>query len=99
MTFYVGEQFRVAASATDYDGDVLVSTDAASVVVSIFDRDGTAIVTNQPMTWDTENSEWEYKWNTTGLDSGSYRAKVVFTGLDGGASWEWQRVRLNRNPF
>lgn len=65
-------------------------------------------VTNIPMTWNptaawsirvgnrtiTGEGWWQYLWNTTGVEAGTYQAKVVLIGISGGKNAEFLRIRL-----
>lgn len=102
MTLYVGEQVRIVATAAEYgDGDVLTEDNVSTVTIAIYQNteDGMEeILAETAMTWDDEEEHWEYKWDTTGLDTGSYKYRVKVVGADGKPSWEWLRARLSRNP-
>lgn len=97
MTLYAGEEFRITATGSDFDGTVLTEDNVSEVSVTIFDSALEEII-DAPMSWEPDELLWYYMWDTTGLDPGSYRYRVTFTGLDLKSSWEWKRVRFARNP-
>lgn len=41
---------------------------------------------------------WYYMFDSDGQNAGTFRAKVIYTGLDGKPNWEWKRFRLQRDP-
>lgn len=98
MTLYAGEEFRITATATDFDTTVLTEDNVVSVTVKIYDS-ALDEVLDEPMVWDEDEELWYYLWDTTGEDPGNYRYKVTFVGADGKSSWEWKRTRLARNPI
>lgn len=98
MTLYAGEEFRITATATDFDLTSLTDDSVNSVSIQIFNADAEEIV-DTVMVWDEDEGMWVYLWDTTGLDAGGYRYKITVTGADGKSSWEWKRARLSRNPF
>ena len=102
MTQYAGETLVVTHTATNEDV-ALDDTDVDHVSIEIFNSDGDSVVAETDMTWDGTQERWEYVWETTDagdpLPSGTYRAKVTIYGLSTTENWEYQRIRLARNPF
>lgn len=99
MTLYAGEEFRITASGTDFDGTPLTDDNVNDATVQIYDATGDIVQVETSLTWDSDEELWEYLWDTTGLAAGGYRYRVTFVGSDGKSSWEWRRIRLARNPF
>lgn len=103
MTLYAGETLTVTHTAT-LEGTALDDDDVAGVTITIFDADGDEVVSETSMTWSSTYERWEYEWDTSpgatpvAVDAGTYRAKVVMTGVDGSTNWEFKRIRLARNP-
>lgn len=97
MTLYAGERVKVTHTATK-DSEALVPGDITAVWISIYDAEREVLVDETLMTWDSTKSRWQYLWDTSGLDPGTYRARVRIEGVDGGSVWEYKRVRLARNP-
>jgi hypothetical protein len=96
MTLYVGEATRVIHTASR-EGTALTDSDVSDVLITIYQ--GTEEVESETsMDWDADEGHWFYLWDTTGLDPGTYRAKVRIEGVDGGSVWEYKRLRLARNP-
>lgn len=99
MTTYAGEQHRIIATGKEYGGTApLTDTNVTSVSLTILDLDATILLADQPMTWNADESLWEYKWDTDGLPKGTYKYKVLVIGADGGPSFEWGRARLAKQP-
>lgn len=95
---YAGEEVRITTTVADFDGTALTGAGVTSVIITtIHDPAGAAILSNQAMSYDTAHGLWLYMWNTAGITPGTYKAKVVVTGLDGTISWEWKRIRLARD--
>lgn len=99
MTKYAGEEQRIWTSATTPEGEALTDEHVVGVTVSVYDGLGSLIVDEGEMTYDSEVGQWEYLWDTTGLDPGGYRFKVSYEGLNGKKTWEWKRARLTANPL
>lgn len=99
MTQYVGEEYRIVASALGYLGETLGETDVSSMTITILNKDRTVLVDEEPMTWAALDSKWEYMWDTTGLVTGTYRYRVTVTGDDGRINFEWLRTRLAKTPI
>ncbi len=95
MTLYAGEQFRITATGTEFNGDALVPANVTAATVKIYDSTPALIVT-ATLTWDAAETKWLYLWDTTGLAAGSYKYQVTFVGVDGKSSWEWKRVRFSK---
>lgn len=105
MADYAGEPRRIVTdTARNFDGRVLVPADVQSVTVEVFTNDlQTVVLPVTPMdyiddTGDVDNNNWAFIWDTTGLEPGTYKAKVVITTLDGLESFEYKRIRLARDP-
>jgi hypothetical protein len=106
MTDYVGELLRVTASAQDFAAISLTPDDITTMSAEIFDSAGSTIVGESEMAWSADELLWEYLWMTTEdgtndgepLAAGTYRVRVRMVDLDGHPSWEYQRVRLSKNP-
>lgn len=99
MTLYAGEEFRITATGTDFDGTPLTDENVNAATVQIYDGLGVVVEPETALTWDPDEELWEYLWDTTNLPAGGYRYRVTFEGSDGKSSWEWRRARLARNPF
>lgn len=102
MTKYVGEGYRVTSKPVDDDTKTaLTGSMVLSLKVTIYSPAAVVLVDSASMAYDATLKEWFYMWNTVGLgyDPGSYKIKVVITGLDGRVNWEWQKVRLARDPI
>lgn len=97
MTLYAGDTAYITLGADDWDDDVLTVDDVASVRVDVQDADAAFLVTAADMNWVSEHNLWLYKWDTTDVDPGSYRAKVLITGIDGSHSKEFIIVRLKKD--
>ena len=97
MTKYAGESLLVTTTADDYDSDALDSDDVDGITITILNEDGDVIVSTTAMTWDAENSWWQYMWDTP-TTAGYYYAKLVLTDLDDNQSIEYQKVRLLSPP-
>ena len=104
MTLYAGETVVVTHTAS-FEGIALDNTDVTSVNVIVYNSDLEEVISEVAMTWSALNSRWEYQWDTTdgastpaALPSGTYRAKVTVTGIDGSENWEYKRIRLANNP-
>lgn len=100
MTLYAGEEVRITTTVSDFDGTVLAAADVNSVkITTIHDSTGTQIAGTFPtaMSYDVPTAIWYFMWDTAGLTSGTYKAKVTVTGLDNTVSWEWKRIRLARD--
>lgn len=110
MANYAGELLRITVTAEDFRKESLTEDDVQFIKVSIFDSTGTEILTEHTMSWQEEELLWYYLWTTTTdalttvadggtpLDPGSYRAKCRMLDLDDHESWEYLRIRLQRNP-
>lgn len=105
MADYAGEPRRIVTDAArNFDGRVLTPDDVISVTVEVFNNAlDTVVLPVTPMdyildTGDVDLNNWAFIWDTTGLDPGTYRAKVVVTMLDGLESFEYKRIRLARDP-
>lgn len=97
MTLYAGELTKIVHTATK-DGVALAPADVDDVWISIYNADLTELMAETTMTWDSAQSRWQYLWDTTGIEPGTYRVRVRIEGVDGGSVWEYRRVRLARNP-
>lgn len=98
MTNYVGEEYRIATTATGYRGEPITEADNPVLTITILNKDKTVLVDEATMTWAEEDSKWEYMWDTEGLVSGSYRYRVTITGDDDKKNFEWRRARLSKVP-
>lgn len=96
---YAGEELKITVNAEDFDGSPLVAAQITLMTISIYNPDQTPLVSDATMTWDNTERQWYYVWNTAALDPGTYRAKVIAHGLDGGLNFEWKRLRLAKQPI
>ncbi len=97
MTLYAGELSKIIHTATK-DGEALAPDDVDAVWITIYDAAREEAVGESAMSWDSAQLRWQYLWDTTGFDAGTYRVKVRIEGVDGGSVWEYKRIRLARNP-
>lgn len=97
MTLYAGERVKVTHTARN-DDEALLPDDVTAVWISLYDSVPEILVAETEMTWDSVKLRWQYLWDTTGLEAGTYRARVRVEGVDGGSVWEYKRIRLARNP-
>lgn len=97
MTHYAGELTEIVHTATK-NGEALVPADVTEVWITLYTSDLEVLLAETAMSWDATFARWQYLWDTTGLDPGTYRARVRIEGLDGGSVWEYRRIRLARNP-
>lgn len=97
MTLYAGAHVRVTDKAK-FDGVAMVPADVTSVSITIFDAVGAIVVNPSAMTWDSAKLRWQYLWDTTGIDAGTYTARVTITTLDGATSPAWLRIHLKCSP-
>lgn len=97
MTLYAGELTKIVHTATK-DGVALAPGDVTAVWITLYDSALAELVAESVMTWDPDQERWQYLWDTTGQDAGTYRARVRIEGVDGGSVWEYKRIRLSRNP-
>jgi hypothetical protein len=96
MTIYAGETIRVATTAVDFDSSTpIVDSDVVSATIEIFD--GQDLLVNESLLWNPDLSEWYYDWDTTGVDPGSYRARLKLSGAEW-HTWEYVTVRFKANP-
>lgn len=94
MTGYNGERRTICHTATA-DGVAMVPADCAGVFVTVYSRDFTEIVLAEVlMVWNTTKLRWEYVWDTTEVDAGTYQARVRILGVDGLSNWEYFRLKL-----
>ncbi len=113
MTDYAGEEYLVTHVALDIDKTPLTSIDVKFVKITIFASDGSMVVPEDEMDWNATaawsikvgsatyvgSGWWQYVWDTSGYDPGTYKARVVLTGLNDGESIEILRLRLARDPL
>lgn len=97
MTLYAGELSKIIHTATK-DGVALLPADVTAVYVTIYNAALAEEVAETTMSWDADQARWQYLWDTTGVDPGTYRVRVRIAGVDGGSVWEYKRLRLARNP-
>lgn len=97
MTLYAGELTKIVHTATK-DGAALAPADITDVWITIYTSDLEVLIAETVMSWDATHERWQYLWDTTDLDPGTYRVRVRIEGVDGGSVWEYRRVRLARNP-
>lgn len=99
MTLYAGETTRIQTTATDLDAETpLTSGDVVGAFVTIFrNSDKTEILAETAMVYSGAVGGWLYDWDTTGVAAGTYLAKIRLEGTDFD-TWEFLRIRLNRNP-
>lgn len=97
MTLYAGELVKITQTALK-DDEALLPDDITAVWLTLYNAEAAIVVDETEMDWDATFDRWQYLWDTTGVDPGSYRARVRVEGVDGGSVWEYQRFRLTRNP-
>jgi hypothetical protein len=99
MPIYPGEHIQVAGSAKQFDGKTPLSDrDVTSVTINIFDSDGTEVLVETAMSYDSDSTpRWTYIWDTTGIDSGTYRARIKFTGVTF-VSFEYHSISISEDP-
>lgn len=98
MTTYVGETLLLSHTAT-FDGTALDDTNTESVEIAIYNTDYTETVQAAvAMIWNGTDERWEYWWDTTGLDAGTYRCRVTVTTTDG-ENWEYFKLALKADPL
>jgi len=97
MTLYAGERIKIVHTAS-LEGTALDDNDVNGVDIILYDSDLVELVARTSMSWDATNARWAYDWDTTGEAAGSYRAQVILVNADASEVWEWQRIRLSRNP-
>lgn len=105
MADYAGEPIRITTKdPLNFDGRRIVPVDVTSVTVEVFNTDlSETVLALTPMDFindpgDDADGEWAYIWDTTGIDPGTYKAKVVINTIDTLSSWEYHRIRLARDP-
>lgn len=97
MTAYNGERLTICQTA-DMDGDAMVPDDNDGVFVTVYSSDFlTVVLAEQPMVWNTDKLRWEYVWDTTAVEPGTYQAKVRILGVDGLSNWEYGRLKVTRD--
>ncbi len=94
---YAGEFLTIVHSAVAEDESPVTDLDVESVTIAIV-LGSEVIESETPMTWDDDTQQWEYGWDTTGLDPGWYRIQVWITDISGGRVWEYHTFRLAPNP-
>jgi len=100
---YAGEVVRVISRIKDFHGDAVTSEQGVTVSLDVFDHLHARVLTSAEMTWDdvgnADGPYWFYDWATPAT-SGSYRMKVTVVGgsFDTFDAWQYQRVRLAKNP-
>lgn len=105
MADYAGEPIRIAThNALNFDGTRIVPADVYDVTVEVFNSDLTqTVLPVTVMTFiddpdDDADGEFAYIWDTSGLEAGTYKAKVVINTIDNFSSWEYHRIRLKIDP-
>lgn len=105
MADYAGEPIRITTvNALNFNGQRIVPADVSSITAEVFNNDLSAVVMAvDDMTFiddsdDDDDGEFALIWDTTGVDAGTYKAKVVITTTDGLSSWEYHRIRLKVDP-
>lgn len=104
MTDYAGELLRVTVTADDFADAALTPDLVTGVYVTVYSPLGDIVVDETAMTYSEGEGLWYYLWDTrTGatpvpLPAGRYRLRCRVVDLDGLSSWEYKRVRLQRNP-
>jgi hypothetical protein len=91
-----------ASKIKDYRGRAMEDQSAfESAKITIYKADFSDIddpvLPEQTMTWDDDYFDWMYEWDTTEVDAGTYKAKIVLT-VDGKPSIEYKRIRVKRDP-
>lgn len=115
MTNFAHEEYLLTHIALGFNNEPLTNATLIEVRVTIYDAAGDPVTgaDNVVMTWNavpswsmrvgsatvTGTGWWEFLWNTTAVDSGSYRAKVTLTGTTGGKNFEYLRIRLKADPL
>lgn len=110
MTIYAGETVEISVTAKEFRAvRALNEDDLTAVWVTVYDVEGDTVVPRSSMSWDedlvdengTVTGGWAYHWLTTGVDPGTYRAKIEAYGVQATPqhySLEFKRIRLNRRP-
>lgn len=95
---YTGAPVLITTTATGFDDEELNDTNIDGVDVSVYDFTGAVVLAATPMTWNPTKRRWEYKWDTTGLPPGRYRAELSLTGLDNLPTPDYVLIFLRRRP-
>lgn len=99
MTLYPGERTLILHTALDEDDVALTAELVETVFVTVYNGTYTEVlVAETAMTWRSAALRWEYSWATAGVAAGTYRARVRILGLDGASVWEYERLRLAKDP-
>ncbi len=91
MTLYAGERVTITHTAT-YQGVPLTNAEV-TVYISIVDPTAASpseVLHATAMDWDVTEEQWEYEWDTTDLEAGTYRAKVMIDN----DNWEYVNIKL-----
>lgn len=98
---YAGETVEITSAITDFDGVTVVdNTVVASCSVEIVDSANNVVQATTNMVHSAPRSLWYFNWNTTSLEVGTYRAKVVATGVDPTqVNINYLTIRLKAQPF
>ena len=94
MTLYAGERVVITHTAT-YQGTELTNADV-TVYISIDDPTSaspSSVLHASSMDWDAVDERWEYEWDTTGIEAGTYRAKVMIDN----DNWEYINIKLKED--
>ena len=101
MTLYAGERVVITHTAT-YQAVALTNADV-TVYISIDDptsaspssvlHASSAREDAEAMDWDAVDERWEYEWDTTGIEAGTYRAKVMIDD----DNWEYINIKLKED--
>lgn len=99
MALYAGETVLIAATAADFDDEALTDDDITAMTAKVFDSESDVTLEEVSMIWSPEDARWEYRWNTGGVEPGTYRVRVTAVGPEDIVSWEYKRFRLARDPL
>lgn len=89
----------IAATAADFDDEALTDEDITAMTAKVFDSEADVTLEEVSMDWSVEDSRWEYRWNTAGVEPGTYRVRIKAVGPEDIVTWEYKRLRLARDPL
>lgn len=99
MPYYAGSPVLIATTAKGFDDEVLTQADVIGLQVSVYDNTGTVqVLAPQTMTWNELKLRWQYEWDTTGIEPGTYKAQVELIGEDNLPTPDFIRIRLAKLP-
>lgn len=83
----------------DYLGREFDEDLTESVLVTIADEAGTAVVTDVSAAWDDAASKWAYLWQVPSNAEGEYHVTGVFTGANGSQAPVFETVIVSAPPW